>query len=130
MIDRKRVRELAAAEEATTPPVKATKKRPVRPWREPYAVLLAFAESPSAEERERRRAGVPAALRKLRRSLYTRKKAACGVDCWNGTTQFRDPAVDTPLMILLHNVVSNPVLDDETREHLCQAINRIIDHKH
>lgn len=97
------------------------------PWREPFADLLAFAESRSAEEFERHRPGINRALRNLRRSVYNLKKPKRGAHGWNGTTRFKDPAFDNALFRLMAALVGNPLIDPETKEDLHRRINRIVE---
>jgi hypothetical protein len=100
--------------------------RRVLPWQQPYAILRAFADSRSVEEREQRRQGVNGALSEFARTLYRMRRPARDGLGWNDTARFSDAGLNAALIALVHAVTTNPILDDETRQHMIQVIGRVI----
>jgi hypothetical protein len=98
----------------------------VLPWQKSYAILKGFADSRSVEEREQRRHGVPGALTHFARTLYRMRRPVRDGLGWNDTVRFSDPGLNAALIALVHTVTTNPVLDDETRQHMIQVIGRVI----
>jgi hypothetical protein len=94
------------------------------PWREPYELLMAFAQLQTREEADVMAEMVPKACRNLkRRGYYLKQRSLVGKEC---QPTLRDQAFSEALRELWNALADNPILPMEARERALDVLSDLM----
>jgi hypothetical protein len=106
-----------------------------RPWREPYDLLLAFAETESADERDRLRPRVRGACRELKRRLWFYRHSGWAPELSRPVVTTKASALrdfdkkpDSAVLDLLVKAAGNNAIDEDSRQRIIAVAKQLARH--